>query len=359
MRSSLAATFLALFASGVLAQEPFTFAVVGHTRGGPDNGLLPRERLDELIDELRRARPDFVVLTGDLVYGDFDTFYEPGRPVDAEAVRADWDAVDAVFERLGVPVHRAPGNHDVWDDVTRDVWLERYGALHQSFTHGNSRFLLLNSCWYPKPGTTGRSPEWAIRGVKLDPEQVAFVRAEMEAARGQEHVFAFLGHMLWWWEDAAWWSEVHPLLAAGPTRAVFAGDLGPWKFSHTERDGVDYVQSAVEFTEVPLVMLQNRERSRLITAQLDNYVVVTVDGSDVSYEVRTLGALTTGRHEPADWRAMAEHDKGTFRRRLANKWHTPEKLVRGVLLVGLIGVAAGALATLLLVLVLRRVRGRA
>jgi 3',5'-cyclic AMP phosphodiesterase CpdA len=358
MRSSLAPAFLVLLVGAAPAQEPFRFGVVCHTRGGPYNGDIPRARMDELISELAELELDFLVLTGDLVYGDFNTFYEPDGVVDGAAIRADWDTVDALFARLGIPVHRAPGNHDVWDEVTRDIWLERYGALHQSFVYGNSRFLLLNSCWYPPLGTTGRSPEWFIRGVQLEDDQVEFVRAEMEAAQDAAHVFAFLGHMLWWDADADWWSDVHPLLAAGPTRAVFAGDLGPWKFSHVARDGVDYVQSTVEFTEVPLQMLRNREGSRLLSSQLDNYVVVTVTGPDVDYEVRTLGALTTGRFEPADWQAVAEHDEGTFRRRLADKWHTPEKLLRGALLVGALGFAGGVVVALGAGLLRSTARGR-
>lgn len=351
------AAILSVLVGGAHAQQPYRFAVVGHTRGGPEQGDLPLAQLDELVADLRGQRLDFVVLTGDLIYGDFNALYS-GDPVDADAVRADWDAVDAIFDRIGVPVHRAPGNHDVWDEVTRDIWIERYGPLQSSFAHGTSRFLLLNSCWYPSPGTTGRSPEKYIRGIQMDTDEVEFIRREMDAAASAEHVFAFLGHMLWWHDWAEWWTDVHPLLAAGPTRAVFAGDLGPWKFSHTERDGVHYIQSAVEYTEVPLQMLRNREGSRSITWQLDNYVVVAVDGPDVGYEVRTLGTLTSGRYEPADYQNIAEYDKGTFRRRLANKWHTPDKLFRGVLLVGGLGFGGGLFFALALFVLLRLRRAR-
>lgn len=324
--------------------ERYAFAVVGHTRGGPENGIIPRERLEELAQEIRELAPDFVVLTGDLIYGDIDKQHEPqGVVLDDAAIRADWDAVDAVFDSIGVPIHRAPGNHDIWNHSTLAIWNERYGAPYQSFRHGNGLFLLLNSCWLPAPGDPGHLPPRYIRGLQLPADQVAWIRSEL-AAGETEHVFAFMGHVLWWEPEAPWWRDLHPLLAAAPTRAVFAGDLGPWKWSHLERDGIHYVQSSVEFTEPPIPMLRNRESSRAISAQLDNFVLVTVDGERVDYEVRTLGALTTGRFTPELYRKVNEYDQGSIARKLASRWHTPSKLLRGVLLV-----AGGAFAAGLLV----------
>lgn len=52
------------------------------------------ERYAEMVREVRRASPDFVAPTGDLVYGDFHSEH-----VDREAVRRDWDAVHGRFSR--------------------------------------------------------------------------------------------------------------------------------------------------------------------------------------------------------------------------------------------------------------------
>jgi hypothetical protein len=336
--------------------ERYAFVVVGHTRGGPENGIIPRDRLEELAREIRELEPDFVVLTGDLVYGDINRQTEPpGVVLDDAAIRADWDAVDAVFAAIGVPIHRAPGNHDVWNHSTLAIWQERYGAPYQSFRHGNGLFLLLNSCWLPAPGDPRHLPPRYIRGQQLPEDQVAWIRSELDGSAA-EHVFAFMGHVLWWEPEASWWRDVHPLLAAAPTRAVFAGDLGPWKWSHLERDGIHYVQSSVEFTVPPIQMLRNREGSRAISAQLDNYVLVTVDGARVDYQVHTLGALTTGRFTPELYREINEYDDGTVARWLYSRWHTPAKMLRGVLLVGAGAFAAGLLAAATAGLIARRKR---
>ena len=52
-------------AQSAKADEPLRFVVLGHIRGGVTGGLNPK--LGELLTEVRRLRPEFVVLTGDIV----------------------------------------------------------------------------------------------------------------------------------------------------------------------------------------------------------------------------------------------------------------------------------------------------
>lgn len=334
-----------------VALQEFTFAVLGHTRGGPDDGMLPMERYAEMVRDVRRAKPDFVVLAGDLVYGDFHA-----EQVDRDAVRRDWEAVDAVFAQLGCPVHRVPGNHDVWESTTRDLWIERYGPLQQSFEFEGSLFLLLNSCWTPASGEDGQCPPKFIRGVQLDTQRRGFVTQELAAHPQAKHVFAFLGHMLWWEPQAQWWSDVHPLLAQSPTRAVFAGDLGPWKYSHVERDGIEYVQVAAEFAPAPLEMQRNRESIRAISEQLDTWALVSVSGEAVEIDIRTLGALDPALHTPSLYQAVHEHDAGTLGRKLFSRMDNPSKLVDWLWRLGLAAAAGGALIGGATVWILRRRR---
>lgn len=319
------------------ADDSYRFAVVGHVRGGPGDGVVPREKLARLAAELRKLELDFVVLTGDIVWGDFET---EGAP-NIEAIRADFDEVDALLAGVGAPIHRTPGNHDLWDALTRDLWLERYGELYFAFEHRGSRFVFLCTPWTPsKDGQ--RCPGRYIRGAPLPPEQVAFVAEQMQLGRGAEHVFVFGHHLLWWPADAPWRRDVHPLFAQAPVRAVFAGDLGPWKFSHELADGVHYLQSAVDFSNLPpLSMRRNREESRSIVDQLDNYLVVTVDGPRVEFEVEVFGALEDEHRDAANWRAVHEHDAGTFRRKLFERMNTSERAFTWVLRIGALAAGLG------------------
>jgi hypothetical protein len=86
---------------------------------------------------------------------------------------------------------------------------------------------------------------------------------------------------------------------------VFSGDYGPMKFSALARDGVQYVQSSIE-DSVPVIMQRNRMPSRLLSSQFDNFLVVTTRGSEVSLEVKTVAAISSGQFTPARWRAINE-----------------------------------------------------
>ncbi len=334
--------------------DPLRIAVLGHLRGDDNGELLGY--LDEVIAEVNRARPDVVVLTGDIVWGDVNN----PDGTDVAAVRADWKATDAALAALTAEtILRVPGNHDINDVPTRDLWRERYGDLPRSVDVRGVRLLLMSSAWIPEDDDPRKHPQNAIRGVPLDAGQIAFLDAEL-ARGGYEHAFLFMHHMLWWEDWASWWDDVHPKLVGHGVRAVFAGDYGPLKFSHVARDGIDYVQSSIE-NDVSIGMLRMREPSRVLSTQLDNWVLVTVDGADARLDVRTVGALSTGKFSPQRFREVHEYDKGSFKRRLYRKigWD-PERLFSGTLLVGVAGAAGGMLSGLVLAaLWSRRRRARA
>jgi len=341
-RSWAGGAALALFAPAAFAEpqgDAYRFAVVGHLRSGPGNGNLARTKLERLIERLRAEQLAFVVLTGDIVWGDI--YPDPQVGVDGAAIRRDWDSIDQLFAGLGVPVHRAPGNHDIWDPTTRDIWLERYGRPFGAFEFRGSRFVLLNSCWTPT-GDKGSTPGKYIRGAPLPDEQIAFLREQADLARDAEHLFVFQHHLLWWYDDAPWWKDVHPLLANAHARAVFGGDLGPGKFSHETRDGVEYVQSALDFTDTPpMEMLRNNEGSRTIVTQLDNYVVVSVDGPKFDMQLRVVDAFDNENLAPKSWRDIYEYDADSFERKVFRRMNTPERAWMWVQRIGAGAFAAG------------------
>lgn len=282
--------------------EPYSFAVLGHVRGTRDGALY--YQLEELVAEVAEAAPDFVVLTGDIIWGDADLDH-----TDRERVTGEWNAIDDSLATIGVPVLRVPGNHDINDLETRDIYIERYGSPQQTFDIGRTRFVLISSAWVPEDGDT-RKHQY-IRGRNLDSAQVAFLRASLPGDDTYAQAFVFLHHTLWWQpDDGPWWQEVHPLLAEGKVRAVFSGDYGPVKYSHRQRDGVDYYQSAVA-PDPGVAMLRGHEWNRILAQQFDNWLLVTVDGPRVAIDVETIGEVGAGGHwSPDRWMAVY----GTTRR---------------------------------------------
>lgn len=281
------ALLVALEVAGPAPGPRYSFVVLGHLRGGRDG---PNPKLPEVFGKVRALKPAFVVMTGDLIWGDVER-----NPADRAGLEREWNHLDSAVATLGVPVFRVPGNHDINDVVSRDVYTARYGKLPQVVTLGKTRLLLLSSTWTPADGDTGKMLH--LRGVDLDSAAVSWLRGEL-AKPGFDHTFAFVHHLLWWEPDSGpWWREVHPLLAAGRVGAVFSGDLGPLKFSTRRRDGVGYFQGAIE-TEPSVTMLRNRIGSRLLSSQFDNFLEGVVDGDSVEVRVHTVGEVSSGAFTP-------------------------------------------------------------
>lgn len=275
--------------------DTLDFVVLGHVRGEADGGL--HRLLDELLAEVRALDPDLAFLTGDMIWGDVQS-----TPPDTQRIRREWEALDDTLASLGIPIHRTPGNHDITDVGSRDIYLRRYGPLPRAIDRGGVRFLLVSSAWIPEDDDPRQGA--FIRGQPLDAAQVEFLREQLDDPTEYEHAFVFMHHLLWWGDaESAWWREVHPILARGNVRAVFTGDYGPAKFSHTERDGVDYYQSGIS-PDPSIAILQGHEWNRVLAQQFDNFLFVRVAGPEVEVEVHTIGEVSTGHFTPERWRAV-------------------------------------------------------
>ena len=288
------------------SQDAFSFVVIGHVRG--EGNTLMNPWLDELLVEIKKLKPDMIFLTGDMIWGDIFAAVP-----DAKAITRAWDQLDAALGRLGVPIYRVPGNHDINDPVTRDIYFARYGTLPQAFTYRGCRFILLNSSYVPKGNDPPPEHRPYVRGVPLDAPQRDFIRQELPDNHPYDHVFLFMHHLLWWEAHAPWWREAHPLLVNRKVRMVLSGEYGPLKFSHMKRDGIDYIQSALE-GEVVIEQLRANELSRVLYLQLDNFLHVTVNGSQVDVEIKTLDALSSGKFSPQRWRAMYQYERSWIQR---------------------------------------------
>ncbi len=281
---------------GAPQDAPYTFVVLGHVRGGATGELSPK--LPELLQRVRAERPAFVVINGDLIWGDID--HNPAR---TEVLERQWTQLDSALATLGVPVYRTPGNHDISDLPSRDVWTRRYGPpAHVERIHG-SRFIFVPSPWIPQDGDTRHNP--FVRPTALDSLPLAWLQGVLRAPGEWPHSFVFMHHLFWWDSTASWYRDVHPLLGPAGVRWVFGGDLGPLKFSWVTRDSVRYVQSSME-AGTQLQTLRNLEKSRLLSSQFDTYLVVRVDGPAVDVAVRTFGEFSNPMFTPERYTAMLE-----------------------------------------------------
>lgn len=293
---------LASFVLPVMAQadappdRPLRFAVVGHPRGKPDRQLNPK--LGELIERVKRVHPEFMLITGDMIYGEYRAW-----PVESAHVERQWEQLDSAFATLGVPIYRVPGNHDLHDPVTNEIWTRRYGAMPQAVQVGGYKLLLLSSA-FVRPETYQPGQERHVGGIDIDSAQLAFLRQELASAVPGRTIVA-LHHLLWWQEpDGAWWREVHPLLASGGVRAVFTGDYGPLKFSADVRDGVHYYQTSID-ENASVGMQRARVNSRILSHMFDNFLEVTASDDTLDVRVHIVGEISSGQFTPAHYAAVS------------------------------------------------------
>jgi predicted phosphodiesterase len=164
------------------AATTFTFLHASDTH--LDAASLPRlRRLKEIVVE---KRPDFVVLTGDLVRDALRVGEDHARPL--------FELVVSELKSFPVPVFTVPGNHDIFgiernlSKVAADhpmygraMYRHHLGPDYYSFTWGGVRFLGLNSVDADDMSYYGH----------LDREQLDWVARDLAAAPADQPVVTF------------------------------------------------------------------------------------------------------------------------------------------------------------------------
>ena len=90
------------------------------------------------IDEINIIRPDFVLISGDLVFGQLYPF----------EYHREYKVCYEMIQEFDVPTFLAPGNHDGYNRILEDgfsYWQDYFGPLYYSFDYGNYHFQAINS----------------------------------------------------------------------------------------------------------------------------------------------------------------------------------------------------------------------
>jgi hypothetical protein len=111
--------------------EEFTFVLLSDRTGLARPGVFERA-----VQVTNLLRPDFAIQVGDSI---------EGYTSDPAELAEQWEEFDGITAELQVPLFRVPGNHDVSNELMRDEWLRRHGALHYSFRHRDVLFVVLDT----------------------------------------------------------------------------------------------------------------------------------------------------------------------------------------------------------------------
>lgn len=294
--------FLLSFMSGIvlLAQKPFShdlkteqfpwtdktfdnnprsfqFAIVSDRTGGHRAGVF-----GDALTKLNRLHPEFVMSVGDLI---------EGYTKDREILDKQWAEFDSILQHLSIRFFALPGNHDISNDVMRDLWLDRYGQSYYHFRYKDVLFLALDT-------NDGE-------GVMLSNEQVEYFRSALKENEDVSWTLLFMHHPIWNFSDFNGFGKIEALLIDRPY-TVFAGHTHRY-FKTVRQDRNYYVLSTTgggsrlrgprvgEFDHVTWVTM-TEQGPDLIHLQLQGLIAEDVLSDENAPLVRVLNQAAQIEH---------------------------------------------------------------
>jgi hypothetical protein len=187
----------------------FQFAILSDRAGGVRPGVF----LDG-VEKLNLLMPEFAMSVGDFI---------PGNTSDREQLLKEWAEFDRELKPLKVPFFFVPGNHDINNDVMRQVWKDRSGVPFYSFVYKEVLFLALD--------TTGE------KGTIIPDYQVESMKDALEKHAAVRWTFVFMHHPLWLYKNPGGFTRIEKLLE-GRKHTVIAGHTH--NYLHDRRNNSNY-----------------------------------------------------------------------------------------------------------------------
>jgi len=228
----------------------FSFVVIGDNR--PSGGWRQPEVYEQLLVDAVRRRPDLYFNVGDVVYsGEFREYVDFVRAT--SAIRG--------------PLFIAMGNHE--DSIGKegqDNFLHFFGKLFYSFDYGNTHFVILNA------NVVGHR-------YTLSEGQIEWFERDLEEHSDAEHVFVFIHQPIYKYahglEDPSVESRLRQIVESHGVDCVFQGH--EHMFYSGEEGGVRFFITGGGGAEL--------DPQYPPDTLFFHYILVTVRGEEVSYEV--------------------------------------------------------------------------
>ena len=278
------------------AEDKFTFAIFSDLNGGE------RQRVFEVaVEQLSLLRPELILSVGDLIEG--------GTEDETQLVK-EWDSFDERAAQVVAPVFHVGGNHDLTNEVMRQVWETRYGTRYYHFIYKNVLFLALDSEDYTPErmreiyqaradalSVGAEDPERAqemkyyqmperMTG-EIGPEQARYFVDVLDDYPDVRWTLLFMHKPVWQNEDEPDFAAIEAALSNRPY-TLFNGHLHT--YSHTIRNSRDYI------------MLGTTGGSQSSSSEMSfdhvTLVTMTADGPSIA-NIRLDGILDKTGHIPA------------------------------------------------------------
>jgi hypothetical protein len=195
-----------------LSNRPIRFAIIGDRTGGHVPGVY-----EEIVAEVERLRPDFVMTVGDAI---------EGYTEDTTTLNTQWNEYLSIVKPLTMPIYFTPGNHDITTDPALGPFHRFIGDPYYSFNVGKYHFVVLDvSRW--------ESSE------ELPKEELAWLAKDLAGHRDAAQTLVFY-HKPFWYDSIVMGKPdtLHSLFKTYGVDAVFNGHLHSY-FS-ARLDGILY-----------------------------------------------------------------------------------------------------------------------
>ena len=249
------ALLLLLFAARLPAGS-FHFAIVSDRTGRAMPGVY-----EQVWREVAAAHPDFVVTVGDAIEG----------LTSASEARAQWEALRPLWPH-DVPVYHAPGNHDIWDPASEALFAKETGREpFYSFDFQDAHFVVLDNS----------------RTENLSPAQMRFLEADLAKQSHPGPKFV-LFHRPFWLIPLKLGENGFVLQSVAKRYGVCCVLSGHGhQLQSVTKDGVLYLELGSSGASLAGAGPAGIGYS---DGWFYQYGFVTVNGADVTFEIRELGA---------------------------------------------------------------------
>jgi len=143
------------------------------------------------ISEVNLLHPDFVVISGDLVFGQLYP----------REYAHEYSKLYEMLQRFDVPTYIVPGNHDGYRRPGEDgqaFWERYFGPLNYSFDYGRFHFIGVNSYNLPAWNRIAVGPLAIYWGGSIQNQELAWINQDLNHSKNALLTFMFMHHNPLW-----------------------------------------------------------------------------------------------------------------------------------------------------------------
>jgi Calcineurin-like phosphoesterase len=290
----------------------FTFVAGGDNRPPSDKDDQP-PIFQEIVKQLSGTGAAFVIWSGDSVYGKLK---DPEKDKDKEKIKKEYETFASLIGQANLPIFNVPGNHEMLmkgnvPDPTGTLvkYFEKYvGPEYGYFTYGNSAFIGLNTDDVVEGVDAKPSADTYAGNVSADQlAGLSSTLATLSADSSIAHIFVFMHRPIYATpgkSDNALGRPSGPAVQAllenyakFPSLSfVIAGHQHLfYAYSKTSPYGTSFTRTDPA-SAPPIFLIAGGAGACLAgsakpdTGGFNNYLVVNVNGAQVTVTVRNLGS---------------------------------------------------------------------